>query len=240
MQHKMKVEVWSDVMCPFCYIGKRHYEQALAQFAENQQVEIVWKSFQLDPSIPEHFEQKPDLYEYLAHRKGISVAQSRQMHDNVVAMAKNAGLNYNFDHAVVANSFKAHRVIQLAKSKGLGDAMEECLFKAYFTEGQDFGSTAVLVELGKSIGLAENEIADALENDHFAQLVQQDLQEAQYIGVTGVPFFVFNRQYAVSGAQPTRVFLETLQKSFASWQLENARPKLETVEGQVCTPDGDC
>jgi len=240
MQQKMKVEVWSDVMCPFCYIGKRHYEQALAQFPDNPLVEIEWKSFQWDPSVPEQFDEKPDLYQDLAERKGISVAQSRQMHDRVVQMAKNARLEYNFDQAVVANSFKAHRVIQMAKSKGLGDAMKERLFRAYFTEGQDFGATEVLLELGREIGLTESEIQTALHEADFAERVNHDIQEARYIGVNGVPFFVFNRRYAVSGAQPEQVFLEILEKSFAEWRQNNPAPVLETREGDMCTPDGDC
>jgi predicted DsbA family dithiol-disulfide isomerase len=214
---KMKVEVWSDIMCPFCYIGKRHYEQALKQFADSNNVEIVWKSFQLDPDIPTSFETKVNVYKYLADRKGISYEQSVAMHQNVVNMAEAAGLSYHFDKVVVANSFNAHRLIQLAKAKGKGDEIEECLFHAYFTEVQE-----------------------AFANDEYAYRVKQDIHEADSIRVSGVPFFVFDRKYAVSGAQPAEVFLSTFNKSFAEWRKNNPVSKLEVSNGPACTPDKEC
>lgn len=237
---KMKVEVWSDIMCPFCYIGKRHYEAALKQFADSNRIEIVWKSFQLDPTIPKNPENKNNVYKYLADRKGMSEAQSRKMHDNVVEMAKQAGLNYNFDHAVVANSFDAHKMIQLAKTKGLGDAAEERLFRAYFIEGMDFGDAATLVKIGQEIGLQAAEIEAALVSEEYAKKVNADVAEAAQLGIQGVPFFVFNRKYAVSGAQPTEAFLQTLQKSFAEWEKANPKSAFEVLEGPVCKPDGKC
>jgi protein disulfide-isomerase len=237
---KMKVEVWSDIMCPFCYIGKRHYEAALKQFADSNRIEIEWKSFQLDPTIPKNPENKNNVYKYLADRKGMSEAQSRKMHDNVVEMAKQAGLSYNFDNAVIANSFDAHKMIQLAKTKGLGDEAEERLFRAYFIEGMDFGDAATLVKIGQEIGLEGTEIEAALLSDDFAYKVKSDIAEAAQLGVQGVPFFVFNRKYAVSGAQPTEAFLETMQKSFLEWEKSNPKPAFEVIEGPVCKPDGKC
>ena len=218
---KMKVEVWSDIMCPFCYIGKRNYESALEQFADKNNVEIEWYCFQLDPTIPESTEEKVSVYQYLAARKGMSYEQSVEMHKGVIETAKKAGLTYNFDKAVVANSFNAHKMIQLAKTKGLGDAIEERLFLAYFTEGKDLGTVATLVELGKETGLKEEEIIAAIESEEFAYKVNQDIREAQNIGVRGVPFFVFNRKYGISGAQPPKAFLQTLNQSFAEWKISN-------------------
>jgi protein disulfide-isomerase len=237
---KMKVEVWSDIMCPFCYIGKRHYEAALKQFADSNRIEIEWKSFQLDPTIPKNPENKNNVYKYLADRKGMSEAQSRKMHDNVVEMAKQVGLNYNFDNAVIANSFDAHKMIQLAKTKGLGDEAEELLFRAYFIEGMDFGDAETLVKIGQEIGLQATEIEVALLSDDFAYKVKSDIAEAAQLGVQGVPFFVFNRKYAISGAQPTESFLETMQKSFSEWEKANPKPAFEIIEGPVCKPDGEC
>jgi len=216
---KMKVEVWSDIMCPFCYIGKRNYEAALEQFAENKNVEIEWRSFQLDPTIPASSDEKVSVYQYLAQRKGMTYEQSVKMHKGVIETAKNAGLTYNFDKAVVSNSFDAHKMIQLAKAKGLGDAIEERLFYAYFTEGKDLGNHETLVELGVEIGLKESDILAALQSDDFAYKVQQDIQEAQNIGVRGVPFFVFNRKYGISGAQPPQAFLQTLEQSYKEWDI---------------------
>jgi predicted DsbA family dithiol-disulfide isomerase len=236
---KMKVEIWSDIMCPFCYIGKRHYEAAIAKFADSANVEVVWRSFQLDPSLPKPA-SKLSTYAYLAERKGMSVEQSKALHQNVVEMAKNAGLNYDFDKAVVANSFDAHRLIQFAKTKGLGDEAEERLFKAYFMEGKDMSDVTTLIELGKEIGLNESEVKDVVNSTAYTAEVNNDIEEAHQIGVQGVPFFVFDRKYAISGAQPVEAFTKTLEKSFSEWRKQNPSVKLEVSEGKVCTPDKEC
>ena len=152
-------------------------------------------------------------------------------------MAKRAGLNYNFDIAVVANSFDAHRLIQLAKLHQLDNEMEEHLFQAYFTEGKNLNDQNVLVELGKDIGLDEKEIKQALHSDELAYAVKQDIQEAESIGVRGVPFFVFNRKYAVSGAQPAQVFLDTLQKSVSDWQKAKPLVAVDIKDGPSCSPE---
>lgn len=200
-------------MCPFCYIGKRKFEQALQQFSHKDQVSIVWKSFQLNPdmkTIPDK-----NINEYLAEVKGWSLDQAQQMNDRVTAMASEVGLTYHFDKAVVANSFDAHRIIQLAKTKGLGDAAEERLFRAYFTEGLNTADHATLLELGTEIGLDDTDVQSMLQSDEFAGDVQRDVYEAQQVGARGVPFFVFNRRYAVSGAQQPETFLGALN---TTWQ----------------------
>ena len=210
----MKIEVWSDIMCPFCYIGKRHLEAALSAFP-NEQFEIEWKSFQLDPSIV----PQPDknVYEYLAERKGMSVEESEQMHAGVVARAAEVGLDYHFEKAVISLSFTAHRLIQLAKTQGLGDALEEPFFKAYFTEGRDLNNPETLRELSVGAGLNATDVKAVLETENmFADAVKNDISEAQQIGVRGVPFFVFDRKYAVSGAQPIEHFEETIQTVLSS------------------------
>lgn len=216
-----KVEIWSDIMCPFCYIGKRHFEEALKTFGHHSEIEIEWKSFQLDPEIPKEREKIEHVYDYLARRKGISHEHSVELHERVVGLAKAAGLAYDFDKAIVANSLDAHRVIQLAKTKNLGGEIEERFFKAYFMDGMDLGDPATLIELGKEIGLEGAEVREALHSDDFAYKVKQDIAEAREIGVQGVPFFVFNRRYAISGAQPVDVFVETLEKAFEEWQKAN-------------------
>jgi predicted DsbA family dithiol-disulfide isomerase len=237
---KMTVEVWSDIMCPFCYIGKRNYEAALAQFSDRRAVDIQWHSFQLDPTIPRKTVKKENVYQYLADKKGMSYEQSVKLHEHLVETAKKAGLEYNFDQAIVANSFDAHRLIQLAKSKGLGDQAEERLFRAYFTEGRDFGETETLLQIGIDLGLSEKEIKDALQSDEYAAKVEADIQEAGELGIQGVPFFVFNRQYAVSGAQPPEYFLKALKQSFESWRKSNPATDLPSGQGAVCAPDGVC
>ncbi|PWK79751.1 putative DsbA family dithiol-disulfide isomerase [Mucilaginibacter oryzae] len=234
----MKVEIWSDVMCPFCYIGKRRFEKALAGFEHKDEIEIEWKSFQLNPDL----KTNPDINinQYLADIKGFSVDHAAQLNNHVTQMAANEGLTYNFDKAIVANSFNAHRMAHLAKQRGLGDAAEEALFKAYFTEGRNIDDIETLTELGMGLGLPPEELKQTLASDRYADDVKHDIAEAQYLGVRGVPFFVLNRKYAVSGAQELPVFNDTLTKAFTDWQLENPKPTFDTTEGPWCGPDSDC
>lgn len=235
--NKMKVEIWSDIMCPWCYIGKRRFESAMEQFSDAGSVEIEWHSFQLDPTIESG--HGDNLYTYLSKRKGIPYEQAEQMNNQVTALAADLGLTYNLEQAVVANSFDAHRLIQLAKQHQLGDAAEERLFKAYFTESKDFSDADTLVALGKEIGLKEDVLKELVSGQAFATDVRRDIQEADALGIRGVPFFVFDRKYGVSGAQAAETFLEVLNKSVDEWK--KTRPAgLEIVEGQTCGPDGDC
>lgn len=216
---KMKVEIWSDVMCPFCYIGKRKFEAALEKFPNRNNIEIVWKSFQLNPDLKT--DPSKNTLQHLSESKGWSMDYTRETVAYVSNMAKEVGLNYDFDHAVVANSFDAHRLIQLAKSKGLGDAMEERLFKAYFTEGKNTADHTVLTQLAVEIGLNESDVKTTLSSDAFAKEVNQDLAEADQLRITGVPFFVFDRKYAVSGAQDSKVFADTLSKAWSTFAQQS-------------------
>jgi predicted DsbA family dithiol-disulfide isomerase len=199
---------------------------------------VEWKSFQLDPSLPEV--QDSNYTDYLMVSKGLGRPQVEGMLNNVTQMAKGVGLEYDFDRAVMVNSFKAHRVLQLAKVRGLGDAAEERLFRAFFTEGRNIADDDTLLELGKEAGLNETEIRSSLSDERYSDMVRQDIQEARAIGVTGVPFFVFNRKYAVSGAQPPQAFLQTLEKAYAEWREANPEIKIEVTKGQSCSIDGVC
>ncbi|HLW41869.1 MAG TPA: DsbA family oxidoreductase [Flavobacterium sp.] len=234
----MKIEIWSDVMCPFCYIGKRNFEAALAQFADKENIEVEWKSYQLDPSVPEVATESQE--DYLVKRKGMSREQVRAMSANVTEMAKSTGLEYHLDQSVMVNSQKAHQLIQFAKSKNLGNEIEERLFKAFFTEGKNVADIETLTQLGKEIGLDENELQTAFTDERYKYQMTQDIQEGQNLGVKGVPFFVFDRKYGVSGAQPAEAFLETISKSFTEWRKKNPEVKLEMTQGQSCDTDGNC
>jgi protein disulfide-isomerase len=234
----MKIEIWSDVMCPFCYIGKRNFETALDQFPDKENIEVEWKSFQLDPSLPEVATESQE--DYLINHKGMSREQIQGMLTHVTEMAKQAGLEYHLDKSVIVNSQKAHHLIQFAKTKNLGNEIEERLFKAHFTEGKNLADNAVLTQLGKEVGLDESELQAAFTDDQYKYQMTQDIQEAQYIGVRGVPFFVFDRKYGVSGAQPPQAFLETLSKSFSEWREKNPEIKLEMTEGPSCDVNGNC
>ena len=236
----MKIEVWSDVMCPFCYIGKRHYEKALEQFSDAANVELEWKSFQLDPTVPTDLKGTQNTYEYLSASKGMSMDQVKQMTAGVTEMASKAGLHLNFDKALAANTYNAHRVIQMAKNQGWGDEAEENFFNAHFVEGLDVNNKEVLTKIGIQLGLTEEQVNESLTNDEYGYLVNQDILEARNIGVGGVPFFVFNRRYAISGAQPVETFVKTLEKSFSVWRQEHPLIQLENTDGPTCTTDGIC
>lgn len=240
MENKMKIEIWSDIMCPFCYIGKRTFEAGLSEFPYKEQIEVVWKSFQLDPAMPEVPMYHDDMYMFVADRKGISYEQSKKVHQDLIQYAKSVGLEFNFDKARVTNSINGHRIIQFAKTKGLSEKAEETLFLAYFTQGKNLNDRTTLTELGTEIGLTADEVNKALTDPLYVQKVENDSREAHTLGARGVPFFVVNRKYAIAGARQSTDFLQTLEKSFAEWQKENQQTKLDITEGNVCTSNGDC
>ncbi len=225
-------------MCPFCYIGKRKFEAALAQFPNSSDVQIEWKSFQLAPDMVTS--PGKSIHQFLADHKGMGLEQAKGLNNQVAQMAKASGLTYNFDTAVPANSFKAHQYGRLAKHHNVQDAAEEQLFKAYFTDGKNIDDTETLVQLGTTIGLNAAETRRMLDQQTYAAEVEEDINEAMQLGVRGVPFFVFDRKYAVSGAQDTSVFLDTIKKSFTEWAQNKPLQSVETIEGDVCTPGGDC
>lgn len=207
----IEVEIWSDLVCPFCYIGKRHFESALASFEGRDQVKVTWKSFQLDPSADRH--SSLGTYEMLSRKYGQSVEQAKRMTAQVAERAAQVGLKFDFDRAVVTNSRDAHRLAHLAASQGMADAAEERLFSAHFCEGKNIGDPEALRALGEEIGLDADAVGRLLEGDEYAREVLKEGEEARSLGVTGVPFFVFNRKFAVSGAQPVEVFLKALNSA---------------------------
>ena len=216
---KMKIEVWSDISCPFCYLGKTKFEKALAQFPDKSSIEVEWKSFQLNPQLVTN--TGITVYDYLATEKRMSPSEVKQMTSYVTKAASQAGLEYNFDKVVVANTFKAHRMLHFAKEQGLQGKVKERLLKAYFTEGANVDDTETLIRLGLESGLDSEKLPAVLQSDAFADEVQADIDEAQQLEIHSVPFFVFNRNYAVNGAQDTEVFLQTLEKSFNEWRVSN-------------------
>ena len=206
----IRVEIWSDVACPFCWLGKRRFERALAEFDRPDAVEVVWKSFQLDPTL--RTDPSIRIHDHLSRRKGIDPAAARAMNARLAEAGRHEGLAYDFDRIVVANTFDAHRLIQMAKAEGLQDDAEERLFRAYFGEGKNIADRAVLVELGGEIGLERTAVAAALEGGDYAADVRADVAEARELGIDGVPFFVLDRKYGVSGAQDPEVFRGALER----------------------------
>jgi predicted DsbA family dithiol-disulfide isomerase len=229
---KMKVDIWSDIRCPFCYIGKRKFEMALENFPHKNAVEVEWHSFELDPEI--QTQKDVSIHDYLAQRKGMSREWSERAHKNLTQTAAEVGLEYNFDTVVVANSFDAHRLIQLSKSKGLGDKAEEVLFEAYISKGSDISDHASLLVLGEQIGLERSVVESMLSGDSFGYEVRQDEQEAYNIGVSGVPFFVLGKKYAIAGAQSPEIFLQALEQTW------NEQDKDMNAESAACSVDDEC
>ncbi len=234
----MKIEIWSDVVCPFCYIGKRVFEKSLANLSFAKDLNIEWKSFQLDPNTPETL--NIDHVTYLSEKKNMSIEQANEMIDFVTDRAKAEGLDYNLKKSIITNSFKAHVLIQFAKKHGKADEMEESLFKAFFIDGQNIGDIDTLILLGEDIGFTKDQLLPIFTDDELAYDVKADLDEARQIGVTGVPFFVFDRKYAISGAQPVESFVQTIEKSYNEWKSTQASTDLNVSNGESCSKDGKC
>ncbi|MFC3561356.1 DsbA family oxidoreductase [Pedobacter jamesrossensis] len=217
----MKVEIWSDVMCPFCYIGKRHFEQAIEKLPFKNEIEVDWKSYQLNPEY--HNTNNETVYDYLSRSKGMPIEQAKQMTKQVSDMAANAGLTINFDTNIPANTFNAHRLIHLAAKHGLQDLAEEKFFEAHFVRSLNIGEESALLDIAVEIGLDKAEAVHVLKGNEFAEAVRYDIYESQNLGIRGVPYFVMDRKFGVSGAQPVQAFTDALTQSFTEWK--EAQPK---------------
>ncbi|REK77079.1 DsbA family oxidoreductase [Paenibacillus paeoniae] len=232
----MKVEIWSDFVCPFCYIGKRKFEAALAQFAHKEHIEIEFRSFELDPHTDST--ARMGTYEMLSKKYGMTVEQAKASSENVKQQAAEVGLEFKFEGALVLNTFDTHRLAQYGEAQGRGYETAERLFRAYFTDNDDLSNKDRLVELAVEAGLDEAGAREVLESDQFADIVRAQEEEGSRLGIRGVPFFVIDRKYAVSGAQSPAVFLDTLNKA---WEAKY--PVLMQVSddgtGATCT-DGYC
>ncbi|MEQ8244067.1 DsbA family oxidoreductase [Fulvivirga sp.] len=235
----MKIEIWSDIVCPFCYIGKRRIENALKNHPHADKIEVEWKSFLLNPEMVSDPTKKN--VEYLAEIKGWSLEQAKQITQQVVDMAAQEGLEYNMDQAMVANPKDAHRVIQYAKTQGLGDAMKERSLKAYFTEGKNISDFETITTLAVETGLDADKVKEVLESGEYAEKVQHDIYESQQLGVRGVPFFVLDGKYGISGAQHPDVFKDTLDKAWANYAKENSPLEMVNSDAKdACDIDGEC
>lgn len=207
----MKIEIWSDYVCPFCYIGKRRLEEALEQTGLGESAEIVFKAYELDPNSP--VESDIPMQVGLAEKYGMSIEEAKKMTDNVAVQAETVGLNYNFDKMTPANTFNAHRLAKLAEQEGVDKTVSEQLLQAYFIDGEKIGKDDVLLRIAEGAGISRDRAKEVLDSDEFADDVKMDIAEAQQIGVKGVPFFVINRKYAISGAQPAEAFADALRKA---------------------------
>jgi predicted DsbA family dithiol-disulfide isomerase len=234
----MKVEVWSDVVCPWCYVGKRHLEEALARFRHGDQVSVEWRSFELNPASARRVGLS--MSQILQRKYGMSEDQAEAANLRMTALAAGVGLEYHLDSVQAGNTFDAHRLIHLAATHGLGDAMKERLLAAYFSEGQPVGERSVLTKLAVDVGLDPTEVDSMLVGDDFATDVRDDESRAASMGVRGVPFFVIDEAIGVSGAQPADVLLEALEQGWSeSHPITMAGDRDQGGSGEACA-DGAC
>ncbi len=209
----IEVEIWSDVVCPFCFLGKKNFEAALKAYDGPVKVNYVWRSFELDPNSAKS--QSVKIYELLAKKYGRPVEWAKEMNQNLVQSGKAAGIDFNFDGIIPTNSFDAHRLLQFARTENKQNEVAELLFKAYFCEGKDIALQSVLTGIASEAGLDVARAKRVLESDEFANEVRSEESEAQELGLTGVPAFVINRKYLVSGAQPVEAFLKVFKEAQA-------------------------
>lgn len=235
----VRIEIWSDVVCPWCFVGKRRLESALADFEHAEQVEVVYRSFQLDPSAPQHGHELTTPV--LARKYGRTEAEMRQMQQQLTELAAVEGLSFRLLETVHTRTIDAHRLLHLALAEGgtaLQGTLKESLLSAYFEDAQDVGDHEVLRREALSVGLDPERIDEVLEGDEYADAVAEDIDAAMDRGVSGVPFFLVDQRYAVAGAQPTEVFSQLLRRAWAE-----AHPQVEVVAGDdssVCGVDGTC
>ena len=209
----MKVEIWSDIVCPFCYVGKKHLELALEQLPFKNEVEVIWRSYMLDPNLPVEGLNKSKKA-YLVEDKGYSLEQVEGMMKHLEAAGKEIGIDFNHDDLVPVNTLQAHRLTHFAQERGKGNEMEEALFYAHFTAAENVGDKEVLTRLATSIGFEKAEVETFLASNQELEAVQSDIEVAKNLGISGVPFFVLNQKYGVSGAQPVEVFVEALTQTY--------------------------
>jgi predicted DsbA family dithiol-disulfide isomerase len=227
----MHVEIWSDIVCPWCYVGKRRFEAALAAFEQRDDVRVTWRSFELDPHAPR--ERAVDSATHLAEKYGMTRAQAQASQQGLAEVAAGDGLDMRFDLARGGNTFDAHRLVHLAESHGLQDAMTERLMRAYFTEGERIGDPDVLVRLAGEVGPSEDDARDVLAGDRYAAAVREDESTAMSLGISAVPFFVVDRRMGAAGAHPPEALLELLRRG---WE---ARPAIDVLAtGAACDVDG--
>jgi predicted DsbA family dithiol-disulfide isomerase len=229
----MEVEIFSDVVCPWCAIGKRRFEAALERFDHQDEVDVHWRAFELDPSAPASSDV--DVATHIAAKYGMSRAQAVASQERVAELAAADGLEFHFERAKRANTFDAHRLLHYAHEVGAQDALKERLFRAYFTEGEEIADHATLVRLGSEVGLDSDKSAEVLESGRYAAEVRADEAAARELGVNGVPFFVIDRRYGISGAQSPDTILQVLEEAWAK-----AHPLVVTGDPAERCEDGSC
>lgn len=240
---KMKIEIWSDIACPYCYIGKRKFELALSQFAHADELDLVWKSYELNPALPRKASEKM-YYEYMAEVKNQTVDEAKESFKHLIALAQEVGLEYNLDKLVVTNTEDALRLVKLADKYNLADEAEEVLFKAYFTDGKNISDKEVLLQLGTSIGLPQGDIGRMLDCFEYAEEIKRDMKRAEeQLSLEYIPFYLLNSKHIIQGSIPQADYLDVLQKAYDDWKQNgesDGQSMGDIISGQSCSIDGVC
>ena len=231
----LRIDVWSDIACPWCYVGKRRLEAALAEFPHREAVQVVWRAFELNPTAKRILDDGGSYAGRLAKKYGAAVPEAEAMIRRMTSAAAADGLAFHFEKIQPGNTFDAHRVLHLAAERGVQGAVKERLLRAYMTEGEAIGEPEVLVRLAGDAGLDPNEVRAMLASDAYGREVRADEQQARELGIQGVPFFAVGGRYGVSGAQPAEALLQVLQQA---WAEAEENPDSPFAEGAVCGPDG--
>ena len=230
----IRVDIWSDIACPWCYVGKRRFEAALARFPESERGRGVWRAFELDPAAPRLRDKSSSYAARLAKKYGVPVARAEAMIGHMTDVAAAEGLDFHFERVQSGNTFDAHRLLHLAFERGKQDALKERLLRAYFTEGEAIGEPETLIRLASEVGLDTDEVAATLAGDSFTREVRADEDQARRLGITGVPFFVLDGRYGVSGAQPAEVLVQVLERVSSA-----GASSVDLEDGAACGPE-DC
>jgi predicted DsbA family dithiol-disulfide isomerase len=231
---ELRIDVWSDIACPWCYVGKRRLERALKEFPHASQVEIVWHAFELDPAAPKERDVSTSHAERIGRKYGMTTEQAQRSIDRLAETARGEGLSFDFEHIRSGNTFDAHRLVHLGHERGVQGAVKERFLRAYLEEGALMSDQGTLVRLAVEAGLDAREVTDVLSGDVYAREVRADEAEAHELGISGVPCFVLDGRFAVTGAQSPEVMLSALHHAWS----ERKDGASELVEGAVCGPDG--
>jgi Predicted dithiol-disulfide isomerase involved in polyketide biosynthesis len=238
---KMKIEIWSDIACPYCYIGKRKLEGALNNFPHRENVEIIWHSYELNPDLPATPLNK-SIYQFIASQYNVTVEQQKKNMEQISSSAHSLDLNFDFDRTVVANTSKALRLVKLAAKYNLANEAEEALFDAYFVSGKDVSDDKILLNIGEGIGIPQSEISKMLDSDQFMDEVKKDIKYSEEeLNLQYIPFYRINDKFIIQGSVTTDEYLETLHKAYESWSgNDTSSSEGDSISGKACSIDGIC
>lgn len=240
---KMKIEIWSDIACPYCYIGKRKMDKALSELSFADEIELIWHSYVLDPDLPKGNYGK-SIYKYMAESQGKTEEEVRKSHESVLSLAKEQGLNYNFDKLVVTNTVDALRLVKLANKYDQATQAEEALFEAYFCDGEDISDLNTLIFIGTKIGIPDGDTLRCLSSFEYSEEIQNDVYRAdEELKLDYIPYYLLNNKFTLQGSVPVSEYVDIIRKAYDDWKINgvsDGTSKTDIVGGKSCSIDGTC